>query len=154
MEPSTGPRGLSVTELALWLDHLNEVDSDSPPLAADEGRIILDSDVHDGMAVRSLSQATASRQLAFATSVGEVALNIVSFPRLGQVEVHGQFLDPRGGEAGTVQARLIGDGDTSRSAEADDLGEFSFAGVAPGQYRLLLKVSQTSILIPLLDLAA
>lgn len=154
MEQAKGPRGLSSEELAGWLAHLNEADAGMLPAEADAVRIIHDSNVHDGMAVRSLSQATASRQLAFATAVGEVALNIVSFPRLGQVEVHGQFLDHCAGEAGSIQARLIGDGDSACSAVADDLGEFSFAGVAPGQYRLLLKVSQTSILIPLLDLAA
>lgn len=156
MEQSKGPRRLSGDELAVWLAHLQEADpsTDAAPIEAADVRVIHDSSIQDGMAVRSLGQATASRQLAYATAVGDVALSIVSFPRQELVEIHGQFLEHQDLQPGQVQARLIRDGATAQSAEADDLGEFSFAAVPPGQYRLLLKVSQVSILIPMLDLAA
>ena len=77
------PGKLSGDELAAWLAHFNEADDGSTVEGATvaKARMIYDSTVPEGVAVRSLAQSSTSRQLAFSTAVGDVALHIVSYPQ-------------------------------------------------------------------------
>jgi hypothetical protein len=92
------------------------------------------------------------RQLVFSCAVADIALNVHRRPHDEQIVLSGQIfpygsIDPAG-----WGVLLIGDRgpDATRS---DDLGEFAFQDVPPGDYTLTLETQDLAITMPVVSLA-
>lgn len=103
-------------------------------------------------AVRSAEGAGG--QLIYTTETADIALNVRRRPENGMLNLDGQIFpnDDEEPEAFGVQI-LRGINEVGTTA-TDELGEFSFEGVPPGEYQILLSSERVEILISPVELGA
>lgn len=91
------------------------------------------------------------RQLIFSCAVADIALNVHRRPHDDQIDVSGQVF-PHGPLAPSGWGvLLIGDGGPD-ATHTDDLGEFGFEAVQPGDYTLSLETTRLAITMPMVAL--
>ena len=96
----------------------------------------------------------AQRQLVFSSPPAEVALDILprtrdlKFDLLGQILPRDAALDP-----GACAVQLLRNDREVSITMADDLGEFVFEGLEPGDYRMLIAAGTLEIDLPTVHLA-
>lgn len=91
------------------------------------------------------------RQLIFSCTVADVALNVHRRPHDERIDLSGQVLTHGELTPAGWGVLLIGDRGPD-STRTDDLGEFSFEAVAPGEYMISLATTQLSITMPIVAL--
>lgn len=111
--------------------------------------LTFDSDSQAAFGVRSagMPSSEAQRQLAYETRLADISVSIqprpgAKFDLLGQVLPTGDE-DP---EDFTVQ--LVEEGVEVGITAADDLGEFTFAGIGSGSYRIIFATPEAEISTP------
>lgn len=122
-----------------WLIARLAFDSASPALSA---------------AIRSGGPSAATRQIAYATEDGDIALQVVQHERERTISIHGQFLNHHDDAPMSLDVRIMRNDDLIQSSATDAFGEFEIAGIDPGHYRLLLTSDSFNVLIPDIELAA
>ena len=106
-------------------------------------------------AVRSAGGAGgAGGQFIYTTETADVALNVRRRPENGMLNLDGQIFpnDDEKPEAFGVQ--ILRGIDEVGTTATDELGEFAFEGVPPGEYQILVSSEQVEILISPVDLRA
>jgi hypothetical protein len=91
------------------------------------------------------------RQLVFSCAVADIALNLHRRPNDGHLDVSGQVfthgqLTPAG-----WGVLLIGENGPD-ATHTDDLGEFAFEAISPGDYTISLETRQLAITMPMVAL--
>ena len=91
-------------------------------------------------------------QLIYTTETADVALNFRRRPENGDLDLNGQVFpnDEEDPEAFGVQ--ILRGTDEVATTATDELGEFAFEGVPPGDYQILLSSEQVEILISSVEL--
>lgn len=104
--------------------------------------------------VRSAASQESQGQLVYTTEAVDIALNFRRRPGDGRLDLDGQVFpnDDEEPEAFGVQI-LLGTEEVATTA-TDELGEFAFEGVEPGEYQILLSGEQVEILISPVELGA
>lgn len=104
--------------------------------------------------VRSAASQESQGQLVYTTEAADIALNFRRRPENGKLDLDGQVFpnDDEEPEAFGVQI-LLGTEEVATTA-TDELGEFAFEGVEPGEYQILLSSDQVEILISPVELGA
>lgn len=104
--------------------------------------------------VRSAASQESQGQLVYTTEAADIALNFRRRPGDGRLDLDGQVFpnDDEEPEAFGVQI-LLGTEEVATTA-TDELGEFAFEGVEPGEYQILLSSDEVEILISPVDLGA
>lgn len=99
--------------------------------------------------MRSAGSRGAQGQLVYATDAADVALNFRPRPG-GLLDLDGQVLpNDEGVEPGAFGVQILdaeGGGEVDVTA-TDDLGEFAFEGLAPGEYQMVVSGDRWEILI-------
>jgi hypothetical protein len=100
--------------------------------------------------MRSAGFREAQGQLVYATDAADVALNFRPRPG-GLLDLDGQVLpnDDMGVEPGAFGVQILdaGSGGEVDVTATDDLGEFAFEGLAPGEYQIVVSGERWEILI-------
>ena len=93
-------------------------------------------------------------QLVYTTEAADVALNVRRRPGNGKLDLDGQVFpnEERMSEAFGVQ--ILRGTDEVGTTATDELGEFAFEGVAPGEYQILVSGAGVEILISPVELRA
>ncbi|QIN84838.1 hypothetical protein GBA63_20965 [Rubrobacter tropicus] len=104
--------------------------------------------------VRSAASQESQGQLVYTTEAADIALNFRRRPGDGRLDLDGQVFpnDDEEPEAFGVQI-LLGTEEVATTA-TDELGEFAFEGVEPGEYQILLSSDEVEILISPVELGA
>jgi hypothetical protein len=93
-------------------------------------------------------------QLVYTTEAADVALNFRRRPGNGKLDVEGQVFPNDDGEPEAFGVQILSGTDEVGTAATDELGEFAFEGVAPGEYQILLSSEEVEILISPVELRA
>ncbi len=100
------------------------------------------------------STGGAGGQLVYTTEAADVALNLRRRPGNGKLDVDGQVFPNEAGEPETFGVQILSGTDEVGTTATDELGEFAFEGVPPGQYQIMLSGREVEILISPLELRA
>lgn len=100
------------------------------------------------------SAGGAEGQLVYTTEAADVALNFRRRPGNGKLDLDGQILPNDDEEPGVFGVQILSGVHEVGTTATDELGEFSFEGVAPGQYQILVSGEGVEILISPVELDA
>ena len=104
--------------------------------------------------VAGVRSAGAEGQLVYTTEAADVAINFRRRPGNGKLDVDGQVLPNDEAEPEAFGVQILSGTDEVGTTATDELGEFSFEGVAPGEYQILLSSEELEILISPVELRA
>ena len=100
------------------------------------------------------SAGGAEGQLVYTTEAADVALNFRRRPGNGKLDVDGQVFPNDEGEPEAFGVQILRGTEEVGTTATDELGEFAFEGVAPGEYQILLSSEEVEILISPVELRA
>lgn len=100
------------------------------------------------------SAGGAEGQLVYTTEAADVALNVRRRPGNGKLDLDGQVLPNDDGEPEAYGVQILRGIQEIGTTATDELGEFAFAGVAPGEYQILVSGAEVEILISPVELRA
>jgi hypothetical protein len=93
-------------------------------------------------------------QLVYTTEAADVAINFRRRPGNGKLDVDGQVFPNDEGASEAFGVQILRGTDEVGITATDELGEFAFEGVAPGEYQILLSGDEVEILISPVELRA
>lgn len=88
--------------------------------------------------LRSPAAPSGTRQLVYAAQPAEVAISVHRRSGCPQLDLHGQVFPAETSDDSHYEAVLLRGTEEAAMASADELGEFSFVGVNPGDYYMLI----------------
>jgi hypothetical protein len=103
--------------------------------------------------VRSARTGEAQEQLVYSTDVADVALNVHPRPG-GRVDLDGQIFPAGEAEPGGFVVQLLSGGSDVGITTTDELGEFGFESIAPGEYEILVSDGEVEIQLSSVRLGA
>ena len=103
-------------------------------------------------AVGVRSAGGAEGQLIYTTETADVALNVRRRPENGNLDLDGQVFPNDDAEPDAFGVQILSGTDEVGTTATDELGEFAFEGVPPGDYQILLSSEQVEILISPVEL--
>lgn len=92
------------------------------------------------------SAAAQEAQLIYTTGAADIALNFRRRPGDGSLDLDGQVF-PADGEPEDFGVQLLSGATEVAITVTDELGEFAFQAVAPGEYQVLISGHRVEILI-------
>lgn len=107
-----------------------------------------------GVETRTAAARRSRRQLAYATDVADVVLNVVPCERGDNLNVEGQILPDNGLKPDAFNVRLVRGVTEVDNTNTDDVGEFWFRNLEPGAYEMLLSTEGVEIIVSPVDLHA
>lgn len=102
---------------------------------------------------RTAGAEEEQRQLAFATDVAEIVLDVMPRPGGKSLDLGGQIFPSEDEPPEGFTVQLLRDGAEAGITETDDLGEFSFEDIPYGEYELVISAGRTEIQIPRFELS-
>lgn len=103
-----------------------------------------DGGMQPAFGMRSARTDESQGQLVFSTDVADVALNVHPHPG-GRMSIDGQLFPTGEEEAGGFVVQLLSGGYDVGITTTDELGEFGFASIAPGEYEILVSNDEVEI---------
>lgn len=104
--------------------------------------------------VRSAAAGESQGQLVYTTEAADIALNFRRRSNNGKLDLDGQVF-PNGDERPEAfDVQILRGTEEVAATATDELGEFAFEGVEPGEYQILLSSEEVEILISPVDLGA
>lgn len=104
--------------------------------------------------VRAAASQESQGQLVYTTETADVALNFRRRPGSGNLDLDGQVFPNDDGEPDAFAVQILRGVEEIGVTATDELGEFAFEGVAPGEYQMLLSSERVEILISPVELRA
>lgn len=104
--------------------------------------------------VRSADSRAAQGQLVYSTGAADIALDFGWRPGEEILDLDGQIFPTDDTEPDAFGVQLLSGTDEVGTTATDELGEFAFRGVPPGEYQILISSSQVEILISPVELGA
>lgn len=104
--------------------------------------------------VRSAASQEAQGQLIYSTEVADIALNFRRRPESGRLDLDGQVFPNDDAEPDTFGVQILSGTEEVGTTATDELGEFAFEGVPPGEYQILVSGREVEILISPVELGA
>lgn len=93
-------------------------------------------------------------QLVYSTEAADVALNFRRRPGNGKLDLDGQVFPNDDEEPQAFGVQILRGTDEVGATATDELGEFAFEGVSPGEYQILVSSAEVEILISPVELRA
>jgi hypothetical protein len=116
-------------------------------------RIVATLAFEDGQPAFGVRSAAAREwQLVYTTGAADIALDLRQRPGNGGLDLDGQIFPTDGTDPDAFGVQLLSGADEVGTTATDELGEFSFQAVAPGEYQILISSSRVEILISPVDL--
>ena len=106
------------------------------------------------VAARAVAAPATTRQLLFTTDAVDIALNVHRRLRDVRLKLSGQVFPSATAEHDMFNIQLLRGVEEVARATTDDLGEFGFDAVPPGEYHMLLSADTLGIMITPLELRA
>jgi hypothetical protein len=103
---------------------------------------------------RSAVAPGGTRQLVFATEEADIAVSVQRRNGGSNLDVNGQVFPTNGGDESAFSAVLLQGMEETAVANADDLGEFCFAAIPPGDYFMLLSTDSKGVMVVPLQVSA
>lgn len=104
--------------------------------------------------VRAAAAQESQGQLVYTTEAADVALNFRRRPQNGKLDLEGQVFPNDAAEPGAFGVQILSGTEEVGTTATDELGEFSFENVEPGEYQILVSSAEVEILISPVDLNA
>ena len=104
--------------------------------------------------VRSAASQESQGQLVYSTEVADIALNYRRRPQNGKLDLDGQVFPNDEAEPDAFGVQILSGTEEVATTATDELGEFAFEGIAPGEYQILVSSAEVEILISPVDLGA
>jgi hypothetical protein len=104
--------------------------------------------------VRSAASQESQGQLIYSTEVADIALNFIRRPQDGRLDLDGQVFPNDDAEPDAFAVQILSGTDEVATIATDELGEFAFRGIAPGEYQILVSSQEVEILISPVELGA
>jgi hypothetical protein len=146
-DPPAGQRA----ELARAFEDYAEGRRRSGPLRRLVATLSFGGGLQPAAGVRS---AGGEGQLVYTTEAADVAINFRRRPGNGKLDVDGQVFPNDAEEPEAFGVQILSGTDEVGATATDELGEFAFEGVAPGEYQILLSSEEIEILISPVELRA
>ncbi len=102
--------------------------------------------------VRSAASKESQGQLVYTTGAADVALDFGRQPGEGSLNLDGQIFPTDDTEPDAFGVQLLRGATEVATTATDELGEFTFRGVPPGEYQILISSDRVEILISPVDL--
>jgi hypothetical protein len=102
--------------------------------------------------VRGADDSAARRQLIFNSELADLAINIVRRPADRRFDLSGQVFLKAEPIGEPLTLHLLRQDSELEATHADELGEFTFAGLASGEYTLLLRSDVAEVVIAPVEL--
>lgn len=102
--------------------------------------------------VRSAAAREAQGQLIYSTEVADIALNYRRRPQNGKLDLDGQVFPNDETEPDTFGVQILSGTEEVGTTATDELGEFAFEGIAPGEYQILVSSAEVELLISPVEL--
>lgn len=116
-------------------------------------QVLFDSHSQGAVAgIRAAAPAGQERQLIYASETADIALTIFPRPTDEQVDLVGQVFPLSEGEQEAYSVQLLQAAIEQNLTTTDELGEFTFRGLLPGHYDLVLSGSQAEVVLTAVDL--
>lgn len=109
--------------------------------------------VQPAFGVRSARTGEAQNQLIYNTDVADVALNVYPRPG-GRIDLDGQLFPTGEAEPGGFVVQLLSGGSDVGITTTDELGQFGFESIAPGEYEILVSDGEVEIQLSSVRLGA
>lgn len=109
--------------------------------------------VQPAFGIRSARTGEAQEQLVYSSDVADVALNVHLRPG-GRVDLDGQIFPAGEAEPGGFVVQLLSGGSDVGITTTDELGEFGFESIAPGEYEILVSDGEVEIQLSSVRLGA
>jgi hypothetical protein len=100
-----------------------------------------------GAGVRSPLAVDAHRHLLYTTDIADVAVDVHRRAGGSRLDVLGQLFPSAGHAPDAFRVQLSRGADSLGVQPTDDLGEFLFPNVAPGDYHMILSAGDVGILV-------
>lgn len=100
------------------------------------------------------SQEESQGQLVYTTEAADIAINLRRRPESGKLDLDGQIFPNDGEEPGGFDVQILTGTDELAVTTTDELGEFAFEKVPPGEYQILVSSEEVEILISPVELRA
>lgn len=97
--------------------------------------------------IRASPAPSSNRQLVYAAQPAEVALSVRRRSGGPQLDLYGQVFPAGASDDARYEAVLLRGKEEAAKAPADELGEFSFEGVSPGEYYMLICCDTAEVVI-------
>ena len=104
--------------------------------------------------VRAAAARESQGQLVYTTEAADIALNFRRRPNNGKLDLEGQVFPNSDEEPDAFGVQILSGTEEVATTATDELGEFAFEGVEPGEYQILLSSDEVEILISPVDLGA
>ena len=100
------------------------------------------------------SAGGAGGQLIYTTETADIALNVRRRPENGMLNLDGQIFPNDDEEPEAFGVQILRGTEEVGTTATDELGEFAFESVPPGEYQILVSSEQVEILISPVELDA
>lgn len=104
--------------------------------------------------VRAAAAQESQGQLIYTTEAADIALNFRRRPENGKLDLEGQIFPNDDEEPGVFGVQILRGTEEVAITATDELGEFAFEKVPPGEYQILVSSEEVEILISPVDLRA
>jgi hypothetical protein len=112
------------------------------------GRLRFDSAAVPSVAgIRSFGFIDCPRHLVYTTDVADVAVDVHRHSYDNRLDVMGQLFPSAGFLPGAFKVRLSRGADSVGVSNTDELGEFLFPDIQPGDYHMILSTGNVGILV-------
>ncbi|HLF24871.1 MAG TPA: carboxypeptidase-like regulatory domain-containing protein [Anaerolineae bacterium] len=102
--------------------------------------------------LRSAANEGQQRQLIYTTDVAEIALNLQPHSAEQRLHVAGQVFPTIDVARDAFSVQLLQNSSAVSFAATDELGEFAFGDVPPGEYAIVVSADQFEVVIPSVSL--
>ncbi len=110
--------------------------------------LTFDSNLRPAPGLRSAAAPESQRQLVYSTDAADVALHVRPCPHDGHFDLNGQIFPVSSADSGTFGVQLLEGASEVATTATNDLGEFKFEAVSPGEYEVLASNERVEIRVP------
>lgn len=111
-----------------------------------------DSGLQAAAGVRSADVQGAGRQLVYSTGGADIAIDLHERPQDKRLDLDCQVLIGEGEGTPSFDVRLLRDGGEIAATTSDDVGDFTFEAIAPGEYEMVFSGEEVEIVLSPVEL--
>jgi hypothetical protein len=114
--------------------------------------LTFDSTLRPALGLRAAAVPEAQQQLVYSTDAADVAMHVRPRPQDGLFDLYGQILPLNGTDSGTFGVQVLAGSSEVATTATNELGEFTFEAVPPGEYEVLAGNERVEIRVPHVEL--
>ena len=124
----------------------SEIHKMSPP--PEIATLVFDSSIEKAVTNVRAGQSGGLQQLIYSTNAADIALNIQPCNPGRRVNLMGQIMLDEDKSFDPFRIQLVHRTGATNNTLSDDIGEFAFEDIMPGEYQIVLHKGEMGILLP------